>query len=242
MKYKYLAVRKPVEIKGVYTNKEKIKEIHRTYDGKELSCRNFEETEKAAALAWAKVKEITDDKKEVTLNKKQQIAPSNNKDSKEDIIKDILKIFQENQNTKAKEFIEIVNKYKENGFTYILINLNSGEEYGIVLYNFADGCIENNPQRTLKENIEYAINCSHLEIYKYASTIHLNGHFIMFDKLWTLNVHGIANLKDSHIKAINVDNIASITPCDFKYIDKTGYKKELSKKSIDLYNKIEQYL
>lgn len=114
-KYTYLAIRKPEELKGVYTGKENIKIINKKCKelNKEYSLRRFNEGEEAEALKWAGVESLTD----TLVNQNIQIKEDNKIEPK----------IATNNQSEINEIELMINRYINKKYTVLRVKLINGE-------------------------------------------------------------------------------------------------------------------
>lgn len=125
MKYKYLAVRKPDNLKGVYSSENAIKSVQKQMNGiKGVSIRTFNEGEEQEALAWANVKDFAD---------VPQVAVSSINNNRKKSQAYIDKSFE---NSFETMFLKYVNN---KDFNFVVITTCNGDKIGFLSKKIVGG-------------------------------------------------------------------------------------------------------
>lgn len=220
---KIFAIRKPENLKGVFTTKQdikKAKESIRYIEG--CSYKTFEDNQIKEAYKWAGIEFNPNDEK----------------------LKDTTKM------NSIEKIISICDEFRESGYSFIQLYLSDGKTLGIFLEGAATGEIRRKSEDgTEEENIKYSIKNKFVKIFASKTEIKYVEPFLVLKNTWlasNVENRGTKNTALDH-EISTILNMELIDIVEARAFDKYQYLNNCSvytidKATIDLYKRIKPYL
>lgn len=226
------AIRKPSNLKGVYTTTDTIKKVKESIKGLNgVSSRVFEDDQLSEAHLWAGVKGSAD-------------------------VKQVSVLAQDREMKETEVFLNVIDSYKLKGYGYFEITFKNREPLGVLLKGAALGRLDYpsyyDEEFTMREKVAYSIQNNFItDIFRPTEFRYIHP-MLIFENAYTLDDNEDSKVKNKSLESeiscainMNEDHILEVRAFSSYSWESEGYDREIYELDyVDqaLYREIEKYI